>query len=464
MTLDPAQSSNSNNVYQSGQNGNDNRTNQNNQPTEKLQPSNQNHTFKANVRNNANGPELSVPPIKKLTQFVKSNKLAKNTEKQNEKKAYSQDDKDLGLFECVRKDNAIWVKKWIDAGADVNRTIYKTSHWVDKIASPLEFKRTGWHHFRNYVSPQKSYSWCKSVETSTLIEAAEHGNAKVLNLILSRPEIDVNKAIAKDGQPPLCWAAENGHIEIVKLLLSHPEIDVNKTDKYNLTALWWATWNGRTDIAKLLLSHPDIDVNKADNYDETVLYEAARTGRIEIVKELLSHYDIDMNKANYWDKTPLSAAVCGGHVEIIKLLLSYLDIEVNKPDNYGETVLCKAARKGYAEIVKLLLSHPYIKMNEDVRKYLDRLIGNNDVDSIQEIVLNGCSNEVYEHLYFKAFYADNPQLLEIFKGRLNCLVSGYANTEALGGHNKAYGKTKVPEGLLKIVKNYLNPNLIERQT
>ncbi|MCP4747667.1 MAG: ankyrin repeat domain-containing protein [Desulfobacteraceae bacterium] len=354
MAFDPAQFSNSNNVYQSGQNGNDNRTNQNNQPAENLQPSNKNHTPKANVRNNANGPELSVSPIKKLTQFVKSKKLAKKTERQNERKAYSQDDKNLKLFKYVSKGNAKWVKKWIDAGADVNGGMYEVEKRVKRLWLIGGYTDT-WKHSHYSVRFES-----KRVNNRTKVIRSYRAHT------------------------PLNWAAWEGYTDVVKSLLSRPETDVNDDNP-----LWWAAWEGHTDVVKLLLSHPDIKVNRG--------------------------------------------------------------------------ALSRAIKNRHADIVKLLLSHPDIELNEGAREYLDRLVDKNDMDSIQEIVLKGCSKEVYKHLRNKAIEARKPKLIQWLKHKQDCLVSGYANTEALGGHNKAYGKTKVPEGLLKTVENYLNPNLIERQ-
>ncbi|MCP4748673.1 MAG: ankyrin repeat domain-containing protein, partial [Desulfobacteraceae bacterium] len=149
-------------------------------------------------------------------------------------------------------------------------------------------------------------------------------------------------------------------------------------------------------------------------------------------------------------------AAKNGHIEIVKLLLSHPEIDVNQANNIGFTPLYWAAKKSRVDIINALLSDPKINMNEDVREYLDRLVANNDVDTIQEIVLNGCSKEVYEYLHTKAIEAGKEHLIE----RLSHLFTGYANMEALGGHYKAYNaEVDVPEDLLNIVKEYLNPNL-----
>ncbi|MCP4745826.1 MAG: ankyrin repeat domain-containing protein [Desulfobacteraceae bacterium] len=348
MAFDPAQLSYNRNSYQNGLNDTDNRTNQNNQPAGRLKflKKGPQQPPKARACNNADGSKPSALPFKKLRRFVKFIKLTKKIERQEKRKAYSQDYKNKHLFDAIKKGNDKWVNKWLDAGADVNQA-------------------NRWH------------------------------------------------------QTPLSKAAKNGHIEIVESLLSHR----NSRDKIDVN-----------------LRHP--------------LYEAARYGHIEIVRLLLSHPN-SSNKidVNLWN--PLSKAAENGHIEIVKLLLSHPNsrdkIEVNLWNP-----LSKAAENNHVDVVNALLSHPKINMDEDARRYLDRLVDNNDVYSIQEIVLNGCSKKVYQHLYTKAFEAGRRQLIE----RLCHFLPGYANTEALGGHNKAYfGSGDVPEDILRSIKEYLNLNL-----
>ncbi|MCP4749167.1 MAG: ankyrin repeat domain-containing protein, partial [Desulfobacteraceae bacterium] len=178
------------------------------------------------------------------------------------------------------------------------------------------------------------------------------------------------------------------------------------------------------------------------------------------VKLLLSHLKIDVNKADDWGETPLLEAAENGHIEAVKLLLSHLKIDVNKANIWDQAPIDEAVRRGDVDVANALLSDPDIDVNFKVREYLYRLVNNDDVDSIQEIVLNGCSEKVYDHLYTKAIEIGKPQLIK----RLRHLVPGYSNTEALGGHNKAYNTgTAVPEGILRTVKEYLNPKLPEQQ-
>ncbi|MCP4746133.1 MAG: ankyrin repeat domain-containing protein [Desulfobacteraceae bacterium] len=348
MSLNPTQYPNYYNVYQNEQNDTDNRTNS----ARKLQPLNQSQPSKASVlsnNKNIDDAKSSVPLLKKIRKkFIK-----------NCRNIISQNNKNKHLFEAAKKGNADLIKKWIDAGADLNTT-------------------------------------------------------------------------NRYGVSALRAAASNGHVDAAEVLLSHPDIDVNIGSKYGGTPLSQAACYGHVDIVILLLSHPNscnkIDVNKPNDFGQTPLFQAAYEGHIEIVLLLLTH-------PNSRDK-----------------------IDVNKKNNYDETPLGETAKYGQTEAANVLLSHPKIKLNEPACNYLDRVVRNNDVDSIQTIVFKGFSEEVCEYLHTKASETGNTQLLTMLSRRQDCLVNGYSNTKALGGHEKAYsGKGDVPEGILDTVKKYQNP-------
>ncbi|MCP4746957.1 MAG: ankyrin repeat domain-containing protein, partial [Desulfobacteraceae bacterium] len=426
MAFDPAQSLNNYNVYKSGQNGADNRTNQNNQPAGMSQLSGQNTPPpKAIACNNADGSKPSASPLKKMRQI-------------NIKITHSQKDINKLFIEAVKTGDVKRAKTWLDAGADVNKG-YPLSEAAEN--GHIEIVKL----LLSHPNSCDKIDLDEGNEGGPLFCAAVLGHIEIVKLLLSHPNIDVNKADWR-GRTPLFWAAENGRVNVVNALLSHPNIDVNKANGLDQTPLSIAAREGHIEIVKLLLSHPNIDVNQANDYGRTPLSIAAENGRIDVVELLLSHPNscdkIDVNKADNEGRTPLYwAAYRRGHVGVINALLSHPNIDVNKADRDDRTPLYWAARKGRVDVVKLLLSHPKINMDEDARRYLDRLVDNNDAYSIQEIVLNGCSKEVYEHLYTKAIEADRPQLIE----RLSHLFTGYANTQALGGHNKAYsGSGNVP--------------------
>ena len=196
-----------------------------------------------------------------------------------------------------------------------------------------------------------------------LLRALQKNDTYTAKALLSSWLIDCNR-MDNDERTPLLIAAARGNTEIVNLLLSKPDIDVNKCEQVmcigertkGRTPLYFAAWHGHTEIVKLLLDYPGIDVNKAQYYNrKTPLNIAATNGRTEIVKLLLNFPGIDVNKADYDNKTPLNNAVTNGRTEIVKLLLDYPGIDVNKADMYyKKTPLDNAIMKGHTEIVELL--------------------------------------------------------------------------------------------------------------
>ncbi|RXW23767.1 hypothetical protein EST38_g2088 [Candolleomyces aberdarensis] len=99
---------------------------------------------------------------------------------------------------------------------------------------------------------------------SALSMAAHRGHGQIVELLLSRPDVNVNM-----GSPtPLMHACHQGHIGIVKLLLTSrgDELDINlRAEHYECrpTALWFACFSDKpnSDIIQLLLQRSDMDVN-----------------------------------------------------------------------------------------------------------------------------------------------------------------------------------------------------------
>ena len=60
----------------------------------------------------------------------------------------------------------------------------------------------------------------------------------------------------------LWMASKNGHLELVRLLLSKSEIDINKAEDDGATALFIASDKGHLEVVRLLLSKSEIDINK----------------------------------------------------------------------------------------------------------------------------------------------------------------------------------------------------------
>ena len=95
-------------------------------------------------------------------------------------------------------------------------------------------------------------------------------NVETLELLLRRPDIDVNSK-NDDGKTPLHFACDKGHVETLELLLRCPDIDVNSKDDDGDTPLHLACTERNVEAAKLLLRHSDIDVSIENTDDSTPL-------------------------------------------------------------------------------------------------------------------------------------------------------------------------------------------------
>lgn len=173
---------------------------------------------------------------------------------------------------------------------------------------------------------------------STLINAASHGHAAIVQSVLSMPSIDIN---AKNGQrdTALTLAARQGHITIVQSLLSKTGIHVNAVNDMGNTALILAANNGHAIIVQRLLSMPNIDINAKNLRGDTAFILATRQGHITIVHSLLSMTDIHVNAKNDYGNTALIDAL---QLDIVLALLAQPGIHVNARNKFGTTALIRA--------------------------------------------------------------------------------------------------------------------------
>jgi ankyrin repeat protein len=82
--------------------------------------------------------------------------------------------------------------------------------------------------------------------------AAEKGHSEIVEMLLTRHDVDVNTQDL-DGQTPLGWAVFNGHATVVADLLLNPEVRLDIRDVEGRTPLSRAIINRRDLILGLLL-------------------------------------------------------------------------------------------------------------------------------------------------------------------------------------------------------------------
>jgi ankyrin repeat protein len=232
-----------------------------------------------------------------------------------------------------------------------------------------------------------------NISDSKLIEAAEEGNLKDLEVALNDPKVDLDEIGEKSFKTALMHASRNGHKVMVELLLNkgasphilsgwgsssalreavkgnHKEIVklllmprgkcVDANSRLSLGyALIEAILQGHKDTAKLLLDNkadPNVEGGlDSDSSSESTsaLIEAARKGDKDMVKLLL---DKGAN-INFQDcirsVSALMQATIQGHKDLVELLLDN-GADPHLKNVYDATALDYAKREGDPAIIQL---------------------------------------------------------------------------------------------------------------
>jgi ankyrin repeat protein len=222
-----------------------------------------------------------------------------------------------------------------------------------------------------------------------LICAIVKNQAGIVQHLLARQDIDVNRSNREQGTTPLLAAVLARNLEISRLLLERRDVDLNKTNEQGNSPLSTALCNyvssekttelqtESAEILRMFLNRNDIDLNRHFKYpicsivgdrsnavDETALHFAILTQSEVAAQWLLERTDVDPNKGNSEGETPLSAAIrvavenSDSQRNILRVLLKRQDLDINKSTNNEKfpPALHVAIRTGIIEIVEMLLS------------------------------------------------------------------------------------------------------------
>ncbi|ETV86305.1 serine/threonine protein kinase, variant 2 [Aphanomyces astaci] len=201
---------------------------------------------------------------------------------------------------------------------------------------------------------------------SALFRACRLGFEDIVQLLLSRDDLDVHADINTMIDTPLTIAAEEGHANVVAILVQRPNLfPVNQpARKLKKTPLHCAATHGRVEVVQVLLRQGDVDVNAVDDKGSTAFLYAASRGSLPILQLLWQCPTL--HSINFQDKGQCTALAwaCEYHdADVVQFLLSLPDIDVNLPDENGHSPLLKATVNGSAGVVAVLLQHPQIQVN-----------------------------------------------------------------------------------------------------
>ena len=202
-------------------------------------------------------------------------------------------------------------------------------------------------------------------DSVALFEAIDNGSIEVVKLLLSHQELDANAIHPRRyNRTALMLAAVSGKTEILNALLDRPGIKVDRKDLEGNTALSLATIAGHSDIVASLLEHEDVNIDSQTDLGSTALMFAvtAKGGRKETVdKVLIATLLLDKGadssiKDREGGGTALLRAVDAGSRTMVRLLLDY-NAKVDIHDDLNRGLLHSAAlnTSGDTGIIQLLL-------------------------------------------------------------------------------------------------------------
>lgn len=230
--------------------------------------------------------------------------------------------------------------------------------------------------------------------------AAYYGHVAVLELLLSRSDIDVN-ANNEHGLTPLHVAAHQGHSRIVTSLLNSQSCDIDAADFHGLTALHHAAARGHATIIDILWPKclscvwniekqnsifRGCKIDAADVMGWTALHYAAHAGHVDAVGNLIIAGTMlflfrsvkcilgcPVSKYDSFGLTPGHLAAYKGYGIVLEKLLHagfYHDMQGGMAVLHncgGSTALHMAAMKGHAPVIKQLLAEGANIQKEDFR-------------------------------------------------------------------------------------------------
>lgn len=316
---------------------------------------------------------------------------------------------------------------------------------------------------------------CSSDDGSTaLMLAAGEGHERIVQFLLLRSDIDINKA-DDIGDRALMRACGGGFDSIVRLFLARPEIDINLNTKEGMTALMAAAQEGRDEVVKLLLAHPDIDAFRKDESDDkddaltmafcadhlstvSVFIEtyspsdimtcsrlvglAVENNSTQLIEKLIAKPGFDINLKMPPDfETMLAIAAGCGQLKLVERFLTIEGIDVNSPDNTEDRALIRAAAFGHYEVVKVLLERHDLCVNSKTDEGMTALMAaaqSNFIESLKLLLARAdidvnCADKEGDTALIMAVLNDHPEAAKLILGRSDTNVNhqGHSGKSAL---------------------------------
>jgi hypothetical protein len=157
---------------------------------------------------------------------------------------------------------------------------------------------------------------------------------------------------------PLLQAAGHGQLKVLRFLVEELGSDVNRIDSEKCTALYVAAQEGKLDAVRFLVEDLGANVNQANQHGETPLHVAAKMGHVTLVRCLAKELCADVNQGNREGVTALQMASQNGNIFFMRCLIEELGADINQAAKIdGVTALMLAANNSHHKIVAYLVRH-----------------------------------------------------------------------------------------------------------
>ena len=265
----------------------------------------------------------------------------------------------------------------------------------------------------NYYSEQETplTAVCKNVNVD-IVSHIKLG-AQFVALLLSNPNVDINKKTEVDPESALHIACRRGLLPIVKILVARQDVKVNDPNVWGATALYVACnkdflpfefTKASLEIVQSLLTRTDIRINKSVELTPandvksswTPLHEACSNPRkFKLVKLLLSDSRIDVDIRTSTGNTALHMAALCNSYRIVRVLIGYFKNNdpnkkrgrINQANNRGDNAIDLAVQKHFTNIGVLLVENggmqslpqamqQQLKKHSRYEQYIGKIVSN----------------------------------------------------------------------------------------
>ena len=211
---------------------------------------------------------------------------------------------------------------------------------------------------------------------TALMVACIAGHKGVVQLLLNYSEstIDLNERDESNGFSngftAFMMACTTGHKDVVQVLLDHSDQNLNAKDNfYGFTGFMWACYKGEKHVVQLLLDHSNIELDARDGEGRTAFLIACELGETDIVQSLICRSEqgagLNVNAIENFGMNAFMLACLNGHKDVVELLFYRLgkNLRLNDRDFVGRTAFRFACVEGYKDIVQFLLNCSDIELN-----------------------------------------------------------------------------------------------------